>query len=168
MNESRLLSRTLLFVPGYSSQGEGKLCRFIIIKVIPKNRMKIDLFWFICFCFSKIDVYSFGVFLCEMCTCRQFPDPQKCLAQVNMVADHGLRELVRRCLKTNPREGPDMAEIISELERLRWNGYLGHSLFIRSVRNMPGFASSPEACCRETCVYLVLSVMVQNFAERLF
>ena len=118
--------------------------------------------------FFKIDVYSFGVLLCEMCSFKQFPDPQKRLAQVNMVRDHGLRELVRRCLKTNPRERPDMTEIISELERLRWNRQLGHSLFIRSVRNMPGFASSLVSCCRETCVYLVLSRMVHNFAERLF
>ena len=50
------------------------------------------------------DVNSFGVLLCEMCTFKQFTDPQKRLAQVNMVRDNGLGELVRRCLKTNPKE----------------------------------------------------------------
>ena len=69
--------------------------------------------------FFKIDVYSFGVLLCEMCTFKQFTDPQKRLAQVNMVRDNDLRELVRRCLKTNLKERPDMTEIISELKRLR-------------------------------------------------
>ncbi|XP_022796811.1 myosin-8-like [Stylophora pistillata] len=70
---------------------------------------------------AKIDVYSFGVLLCEMCTFKQFPDPQKRLAQVNMVKNHALRELVRRCLKTNPRERPDMTEVIVELEKLHYN-----------------------------------------------
>lgn len=70
---------------------------------------------------AKIDVYSFGVLLCEMCTFKQFPDPQKRLAQVNRVKNHALRELVRRCLKTNPRERPDMTEVIVELEKLHYN-----------------------------------------------
>lgn len=67
----------------------------------------------------QIDVNSFGVLLCEMCTFKQFTDPQKRLAQVNMVRDNGLGELVRRCLKTNPKERLDITEIISELKRLR-------------------------------------------------
>ena len=61
------------------------------------------------------------VFSCVRCAplSRFQTHNKKRLAQVNMVADHDLRELVRRCLKTNPREGPDMTDIISELERLR-------------------------------------------------
>ena len=77
------------------------------------------LIFLLLFSFFKIDVYSFGVLLCEMCTFKQFTDPQKRLAQVNMVRDNDLRELVRRCLKTNPKERPDVTEIISELKRLR-------------------------------------------------
>ena len=122
------------------------------------------LIFLLLFSFFKIDVYSFGVLLCEMCTFKQFTDPQKRLAQVNMVRDNDLRELVRRCLKTNPKERPDMTEIISELKRLRWNRLLSHNLFTQSVRNMPVFARSPEACCRKTSVYLVLSVMVESFS----
>ena len=77
------------------------------------------LIFLLLFSFFKIDVYSFGVLLCEMCTFKQCTDPQKRLAQVNMVRDNDLRELVRRCLKTNPKERPDVTEIISELKRLR-------------------------------------------------
>ena len=104
----------------YSSQGEGKFSRFNNIQIIPESRMIINfvLIFLLLFLFFKIDVNSFGVLLCEMCTFKQFTDPQKRLAQVNMVRDNGLRELVRRCLKTNPKERLDITEIISELKRL--------------------------------------------------
>lgn len=63
----------------------------------------------------KIDVYSFGVLLCEMCI-RELPDPQNRKEQVAMVANHVLRGLIRRSVQTDPKERPSMHEIIENLE----------------------------------------------------
>ena len=139
MYDSKSLSRTLLIVLGIRRKGRESFPDSAIFKLFPRPEWSLILFKFFgcCFLFFKIDVYSFRVLLCEMCTFKQFTDSQKRLAQVNyMVRNNGLRKLVRRCLKTNPKERPDMTEIISELKRLRWNRLLGHSLFTRSVRNM--------------------------------
>ncbi|XP_044166994.1 myosin-11-like [Acropora millepora] len=64
----------------------------------------------------KMDVYSFGVLLCEMCI-REMPDPQRRPQQVLLVKRHVLRDLVRECLLENPAERPEMSEIIKEIER---------------------------------------------------
>ncbi|CAH3022268.1 unnamed protein product, partial [Porites evermanni] len=62
----------------------------------------------------KVDVYSFGVLLCEMCS-RQLPDPRRREQQVLLMTDRSLRGLVRRCLQTDPGARPTMQEIIDEL-----------------------------------------------------
>ncbi|XP_015770348.1 PREDICTED: probable serine/threonine-protein kinase DDB_G0271682 isoform X2 [Acropora digitifera] len=64
----------------------------------------------------KVDVYSFGVLLCEMCI-REMPDPQRRHQQVLLVKNHVLRNLVFECLQDNPAERPEMSEIIKEIER---------------------------------------------------
>ncbi|XP_067052965.1 myosin heavy chain, striated muscle-like isoform X2 [Acropora muricata] len=63
----------------------------------------------------KVDVFSFGVLLCEMCI-REMPDPERRNEQVRRVRSHSLRNLVRECLRTDPAERPDMARIIQEIE----------------------------------------------------
>ncbi|KAL9975229.1 hypothetical protein ACROYT_G012363 [Oculina patagonica] len=63
----------------------------------------------------KVDVYSFGVLLCEMCI-RELPDPERRDQQIAMVENRLLRALVRRCVQTEPGARPNMEEIIEELE----------------------------------------------------
>ncbi|CAH3172635.1 unnamed protein product [Porites lobata] len=64
----------------------------------------------------KVDVYSFGVLLCEMCV-RDLPDPRRREQQVLLMTNHVLRGLVRRCLQTDPEARPTMQRIIDELSR---------------------------------------------------
>ncbi|XP_022797606.1 uncharacterized protein LOC111335875 [Stylophora pistillata] len=63
----------------------------------------------------KVDVYSFGVLLCEMCV-RELPDPERLKQQVVMVTNHELRSLIRKCLQLEPEARPSMEEIITELQ----------------------------------------------------
>ncbi|XP_027045029.1 probable serine/threonine-protein kinase drkD isoform X2 [Pocillopora damicornis] len=65
---------------------------------------------------AKLDVYSFGVLLCEICT-RKLPDPDRRDEQVAMVKNRILRALIRRCLKRAPEARPSMEDIIGELEQ---------------------------------------------------
>ncbi|KAL9964100.1 hypothetical protein ACROYT_G027682 [Oculina patagonica] len=64
----------------------------------------------------KIDVYSFGVLLCEMCI-RELPDPERRDRQIAMVKNRLLRALLRRCVQTEPGARPNIEEIIEELEQ---------------------------------------------------
>ncbi|XP_066020701.1 probable serine/threonine-protein kinase DDB_G0281745 [Pocillopora verrucosa] len=64
---------------------------------------------------AKIDVYSFGVLLCEMCI-QTFPDYQNRELQIAQMTNQVLQDLVRRCVRYDPTERPDMTEIISTLE----------------------------------------------------
>ena len=61
-------------------------------------------------------MFSFGVLLCEMCIC-ELPDPGRREEQVRRVRSPASRKLVRECLRTDPAERPDMAQIIQELDR---------------------------------------------------
>ncbi|XP_048577934.1 uncharacterized protein LOC5513787 isoform X1 [Nematostella vectensis] len=64
----------------------------------------------------KVDVYSFGLLLCEM-SIRELPVPQQTREQVSLITNGVLRELVMRCLKTSPEARPSMSEIITLLEQ---------------------------------------------------
>ncbi|XP_067052980.1 probable serine/threonine-protein kinase drkD isoform X3 [Acropora muricata] len=64
----------------------------------------------------KVDVYSCGVLLCEMCI-REMPDPQRRHQQVLRVKSHVLRDLVSECVVANPAKRPEMSEIIKEIKR---------------------------------------------------
>jgi len=63
----------------------------------------------------KIDVYSFGVLVCEMCI-RELPDPERRNQQIAMVTNRRFRTLIRRCLQSDPKARPNIEEIIEELE----------------------------------------------------
>ena len=66
-------------------------------------------------CRVQVDVYSFGVLLCEICI-RELPDPERRDEQVAMVENRALRALVRRCLQRDPASRPSMEDIIGELQ----------------------------------------------------
>ncbi|KAL9971615.1 hypothetical protein ACROYT_G017804 [Oculina patagonica] len=63
----------------------------------------------------KVDVYSFGVLLCEMCI-RELPDPERRDQQIAMVMNRVLRTLIQSCVQTEPETRPNMEVIIEELE----------------------------------------------------
>ena len=71
--------------------------------------------YFINYTFLKVDVYSFGVLLCEMCI-QELPDPERRGQQIAMVTNRQLRALIRRCVQQEPAARPNMEEIIEELE----------------------------------------------------
>ena len=62
----------------------------------------------------QVDMYSFGVLLCEMCT-RELPDPQKIQDQISLVTNGVLRELIMQCVARAPEERPTMSDVISVL-----------------------------------------------------
>ena len=64
----------------------------------------------------QVDVYSFGVLLCEMCI-QEMPDPEKREQQVALVTNRVLRALIRGCLQSEPEARPSMEEINDELEQ---------------------------------------------------
>lgn len=66
----------------------------------------------------QVDVYSFGVLLCEM-SIGKLPNPDSREEQVAMVKKHKLRAVIRRCLHQDPRKRPSIEEIIGELEQFK-------------------------------------------------
>lgn len=65
----------------------------------------------------KIDVYSFGLLLCEMCI-RELPVPHQSRDQISLITDRVFRDLVMSCVRQDPGERPNMAEVISELGQM--------------------------------------------------
>lgn len=64
-----------------------------------------------------MDVYSFGVLLCEMCI-QELPVPHEFHNQIRRVKG-GLRRLIQRCVEREPEARPTISEVIRELEDLR-------------------------------------------------
>ena len=54
---------------------------------------------------NQVDVYSFGLLLCEMCI-RELPDPQMVNTQIRQVTNGALRGLIQRCVERDPEERP--------------------------------------------------------------
>lgn len=66
---------------------------------------------------KQVDVYSFGLLLCEMCV-RELPVPQEVCCQIGQVTNGALRGLIEQCVKRDPEKRPTMNDIIYELEQL--------------------------------------------------
>ena len=68
---------------------------------------------------TKIDVYSYGVLLCEVVT-TQFPDPAQYQGMLLQIRSQWLfmYELIVRCTKRNPDERPTMAQVLDKLNEL--------------------------------------------------
>ena len=70
-----------------------------------------------CILFNQVDVYSFGLLLCEMCV-RELPVPQEVRSQISQVTNGALRGLIEQCVRRDPEERPTMSDIIYQLEQL--------------------------------------------------
>ncbi len=67
---------------------------------------------------TKIDVYSYGVLLCEVST-NQFPDPEQYRSMMEQVKGQSpfLHRLIVSCIKRSPSDRPTMAQIITDLDK---------------------------------------------------
>ena len=63
----------------------------------------------------KMDVYSYGVLLLEMCS-RRFPNPEECEALLQRVQQPAMVALIRQCMEREPMRRPTMSDIIRQLE----------------------------------------------------
>ena len=70
-----------------------------------------------CILFNQVDVYSFGLLLCEMCV-RELPVPQEVHSQISQVTNGALRGLIAQCVRMDPEKRPTMSDIIYQLEQL--------------------------------------------------
>ena len=63
----------------------------------------------------KMDVYSYGVLLLEMCS-RRFPNPEECEALLQRVQQPAMVALIQQCMKQEPTRRATMSDIIGQLE----------------------------------------------------
>jgi len=65
---------------------------------------------------TKIDVYSYGILLCEVVTSR-FPDPAQYRDMLGQVQREWpfMYSLILSCTQSNPDERPTMAEVLNKL-----------------------------------------------------
>ena len=63
----------------------------------------------------KMDVYSYGVLLLEMCS-RRFPNPEECEALLQRVQQPAMVALIQQCMEREPMRRPTMSDIIRQLE----------------------------------------------------
>ncbi len=67
---------------------------------------------------TKIDVYSYGVLICEVST-SQFPDPEQYRSMMKQVKGQSpfVHGLIVSCMKRSPSDRPVMAQIITDLDK---------------------------------------------------
>ena len=64
----------------------------------------------------KVDVYSYGIMLCEVATCT-FPETKEMPSMLEQISANWsqLHQIVLQCIKDNPEDRPTMASIVSAL-----------------------------------------------------
>ena len=63
----------------------------------------------------KMDIFSFGVLLVEMCTC-DFPSPEHRAELMESIHHEGLLNLIRRCLREDRDRRPTAAQLVDILQ----------------------------------------------------
>ena len=66
----------------------------------------------------KMDIYSFGVLLVEMCTC-QFPVPERRAELIDTIEQPRLVQLIRQCLNTDRERRPTAAQLVDLLHSMQ-------------------------------------------------
>ena len=66
----------------------------------------------------KMDIYSFGVLLLEMCTC-QFPVPERRIELIESIKHPKLLDLIVQCLNTEKNKRPTASEIVICLRHIQ-------------------------------------------------
>ena len=64
---------------------------------------------------TKMDVFSFGVLLIEMCT-AQFPDDDKQTTMIDIIRDRRWVEMIQQCTHQDQTQRPLMSQIITRLQ----------------------------------------------------
>ena len=64
---------------------------------------------------TKMDIFSYGVLLVEMCTAR-FPDVDKRAAMIRSIQERHWVDLIHQCLQRDSRQRPMASEIITQLK----------------------------------------------------
>ena len=69
---------------------------------------------------AKVDVYSYGVLLCEV-TVEQFPDEESLASMMQVIQGKWafMHCLITSCVQNHPDSRPTMSYVLSEFERLR-------------------------------------------------
>ena len=69
---------------------------------------------------TKVDVYSFGVLVCEVTLCRLPPDPKDFPAYLDTLerdADDHIYQLAKNCTKQNPEERLTMQDVLVQIDK---------------------------------------------------
>ena len=66
----------------------------------------------------KMDIYSFGVLLVEMCTC-QFPVPERRAELIDTIEQPRLVELIGQCLNADRERRPTAAQLVDPLHSMQ-------------------------------------------------
>ena len=67
---------------------------------------------------TKMDIYSFGVLLIEMCTCK-FPVPERHVELIDSIDHPGLVSLIVRCLNEDKNRRPTAAQVVDILQSMQ-------------------------------------------------
>ena len=68
----------------------------------------------------KMDIYSFGVVLVEMCTC-DFPAPERRAELIRSIQHPGLLGLIQQCLREDKDRRPTAAQLVDLLQAMQSN-----------------------------------------------